>query len=224
MNDRSSPGLFEAVFWDHDGVLVDTEPLYYQATAEILAAHGVELTPDAFRDLFLVESRGAWHLLDERGIPHAAVGELRERRDARYAGRIAGRDLAIPGAREVLSRLAGRFRMGIVTSSRRVHFEAIHRSSGLEGFFDFVVTREDSARSKPDPEPYLKALARAGVPPVRCVAIEDSERGLRSAKGAGLACWVVPHDLTAKGDFRAADRVLPDLGAVGDLLLSAAHP
>jgi HAD superfamily hydrolase (TIGR01509 family) len=211
--------LPRAIFFDNDGVLVDTENLYFRATAEVLADHGVELTASAFHRLFLVESRGAWHLLDETGLPHEDVEVLRARRNARYEELLQDRDLVVPGVREALARLKGRFRLGIVTSSKRPHFDAIHRETGLLDFFDFVLTREDYAHSKPDPEPYLKAVQTAGVPRERCLVIEDSERGLRSAKGAGLACWVIPNELTTEGDFRTADRVLANIDEAVALLL-----
>jgi beta-phosphoglucomutase-like phosphatase (HAD superfamily) len=100
-------------------------------------------------------------------------------------------------------------------SSHRDHFEAIHRNTKLLRFFEFVLTREHYERSKPDPDPYLAALARMGLHPRECLVIEDSERGLRSANAAGLACWVIPTVLTRAGDFRAADRML---GAVADVV------
>ena len=65
-------------------------------------------------------------------------------------------------------------------------------------------------------------MQSAGVPRDRCLVIEDSERGLRSAKGAGLACWVVPNELTSGGDFSTADRVLGSIGEAADLLLESA--
>ncbi len=108
--------------------------------------------------------------------------------------------------------------MGVVTSSRRDHFDLIHARSGLRRFFDFVVTGDDVAHTKPNPEPYLKALEVSGRKAGECVAIEDSERGLAAAKAAGLECWVVPHALTRNGDFRSADRVLASLAEVVALL------
>ena len=209
----------KAIFFDNDGVLVDTETLYFQATSELFADLGIELTRSMFHELFLVQSRGAWHLLDERGVPHEDVEVLRARRNSRYEDLLRDRDLVVPGVREALARLKGRFRLGIVTSSKRGHFDAIHRTTGLLEYFDFFLTREDYAHSKPDPEPYLKAVQVSGVPRERCLVIEDSERGLRSAKGAGLACWVIPNELTAEGDFGTADRVLASIGEAVALLL-----
>jgi HAD superfamily hydrolase (TIGR01509 family) len=71
----------------------------------------------------------------------------------------------------------------------------MHRDSGLLGYFDFILTREDYAASKPDPEPYRTACARSGLHPGRCLAIEDSERGVISAARAGLVVAAIPGDM-----------------------------
>lgn len=212
--------MFKAIFWDNNGVLVDTEHLYFEATRRVLATVGVALTETLFHNLFLVQNRGAWHLAEALGIAPDALARMRAERDALY-GELLRRDgLVIHGVEAALSQLERRFRMAIVTSSHRDHFETIHRSTNLLHFFDFVLTREHYERSKPDPDPYSTALARTGLHPSECLVVEDSERGLRAAKAAGLACWVIPTALTRAGDFRAADRVLP---AVGDVVAGLAE-
>ena len=82
-------------------------------------------------------------------------------------------------------------------------------------YFDFILTASDYSRVKPDPEPYLRAVERSGVGRESCVAIEDSERGLASAKGAGVRCIVVPSTLTRGGAFIGAHRIL---GSIGEIL------
>ena len=77
--------------------------------------------------------------------------------------------------------------------------------------FELVLLQGDYPRAKPEPDPYLRAVERLGVPGDRCLVIEDSERGLRAAKAAGLRCWVIPSDLTAGGAFETADAVLASL-------------
>jgi HAD superfamily hydrolase (TIGR01509 family) len=209
--------MWSTLLWDHDGVLVDTEALYFQATREILAGAGVELSRAQYRQLFLVEGKGAFHLVAERGVQ--AIEALRAARDARYAELLAAGDLLIPGALALLARLRQRFRMAIVTSSKRAHFELIHRQSGLPAQFELILTREDYVRAKPEPEPYLRALQQLGLAPAQCLVIEDSERGLRAAKAAGLACWVVPSELTRDSEFAGADRRFDDLAALERALL-----
>jgi HAD superfamily hydrolase (TIGR01509 family) len=110
---------------------------------------------------------------------------------------------------ETLGELKGMVVMGIVTSSRRAHFEAIHKGTGgLLAHFDFVLAREDYRLSKPDPEPYRTALERVGLPPEACLVVEDSPRGLASSVAAGIRCIVVPNKLTIGAAFAGAWRVL----------------
>jgi HAD superfamily hydrolase (TIGR01509 family) len=211
----------KALFWDNDGVLVDTEHLYFEATRAVLRQVGVELDEPTYVELLLRQSRGAWHLAEERGVASAAIARLREERDALYERLIAEEPRLIPGVEAALARLATRFRMAIVTSSKTRHFACIHRSTGILPWFEFVLTREDYAESKPDPEPYLLALARSGLRADECLVIEDSERGLVAAKAAGLRCWVVPSRLSRACSFAGADRVLESVEQVADALLGA---
>lgn len=208
-------GPVQAIFWDNDGVLVETEHLYFQATQEMLASVGIHLTREDYIALFLVEGRGAWHIAAERGVSPADIERLRNDRNARYSELLAQAPRLAEGVTDVLEALHGRYVMGVVTSSRRDHFDVIHRDTGLLKYFDFVLTAGDFTRVKPDPEPYLRAVARSGVPKEACVAIEDSARGLESARAAGISCIVVPTELTKHSDFTGADRVL---GRIGDLL------
>ena len=212
--------MVEAIFWDNDGVLVDTEHLYFEATRDVLAMVDIPLTDDEYRDLFLVQGRGAWHLAAARGLPPSEVEALRQRRNARYAQLIAGAPRVLPGVREVVSTLHGRYRMGVVTSSRRDHFDIIHRDTKLLQYFDFVVTADDCARTKPCPDPYLRALEVSGVARDCCLAVEDSERGLEAATAAGLRCVVVPSRLTQPQTFEGALRRLERINELPELLSS----
>jgi len=212
--------MWAAILFDNDGVLVDTEGLYYRANREVLAGVGVALDQAAYVELFLREGSGAWHLAEARGLSAEAINDLRAARDRRYAELLDEVPIAIPGVAALLPALAARYRLAIVTSSEPGPFARTHARTGLLPHFELVLTRVDYQHSKPDPEPYLCAVARLGLPPERCLVIEDSERGLRAAKAAGLTCWVVPSGLTAGGRFEAADAVLPDLAAVAARLLA----
>jgi HAD superfamily hydrolase (TIGR01509 family) len=200
--------VIKAILWDNDGVLVDTEHLYFQATQQVMASAGVELTEQQYIDHFLVEGRGAWHLLEQRGADADHIARLRDERNELYGRLVQQEPRAISGVAETLEALHGRYVMGVVTSSRRDHFDLIHEHTGLLQYFDFVLTASDYRRTKPSPDPYLAAVARSGVPADACIAIEDSERGLEAATLAGVRCIVVPTALTASGRFERAHRVL----------------
>lgn len=200
--------MIKAIFWDNDGVLVETEHLYFLATQRILASSGITLTEQMYIELLLVQNRGAWHLALEKGITPDEIASLRLKRDELYSQLLKTESRVVDGVKETLDKLRGRFLMGIVTSSKRSHFDVIHQSSGLLDYFDFALTREDYVHSKPHPEPYLTAINKSGFKADECVAVEDSQRGLIAAAAAGLSCIIIPNGLTAGQDFSGALRVL----------------
>jgi HAD superfamily hydrolase (TIGR01509 family) len=203
--------MIKAIFWDNDGVLVDTERLYYLATQRVLATVGVSLTKEQYIELLLVQGKGAWHLAEERGVNPDCIEKLRIERNALYSRLLEQEDLVVDGARDVLEELNMRYVMGIVTSSQPDHFEIIHRKTGFLKYFQFVLTAKDFLHFKPHPEPYLLAVERSGFNPEECLVIEDSERGLTAAMKAGIKCIVVPNEFTRRSNFNGAYKVMGSL-------------
>ncbi len=210
---------YRAILWDNDGVLVDTERLYFQATREVFARVGVDLSVELYFEHFLSSSNGTSRLASAHGLGESDVAMMRDSRNERYMRMLENEVITIVGVRETLAALRPHFVMGIVTSSRRDHFEAIHRRTELLEFFDFAVTLEDYARSKPAPDPYRAAIARSGLPVGKCLAIEDALRGLIAARAAELDCWIVPSELTRTANFSGAAKVLDRITDVSSLLL-----
>ncbi|HEX7984224.1 MAG TPA: HAD family phosphatase [Duganella sp.] len=214
--------MLQAILWDNDGVLVDTERLFYEANRELFRPLGLELTEQHFFDLYLVDSCGAWHLL-QPALDAERIVERRAQRD--HARRLASEHIPpIAGVAEVLASLAPRVRMGVVTSSLREHFDIIHGRLPLRRHFEFVLTQESYANSKPSPEPYLLGLERLGVAAADALVVEDTPRGLQAAMAAGIRCIVVRNALTRGHDFAGAYRVVDSMPALlGEIeaLLSA---
>jgi HAD superfamily hydrolase (TIGR01509 family) len=189
--------MFDAIFWDNDGVLMASEHLYFQANAEALARAGIVLSLERFAEISLHRGESVLQLAGDDA-------ELRAWRDQRYVELLTSAATVMPGALETVRTLHGRWPMAIVTSCRRAHFQIMHRGSALLDFFDFVLNREDYHHSKPDPEPYLLAAQRAGVEASRCLAIEDSPRGVAAAVAAGMTVAALPGALNAGADFSTA--------------------
>jgi HAD superfamily hydrolase (TIGR01509 family) len=211
------------ILWDNDGVLVDTEGLYFRATQSVLQAVGIGLTAEQFKEISLRRGESMFKLAVEQGVSAEEIARLRAERDRIYSELLAATPCVIDGVEEVLRSLHGRVRMGVVTSTRRKHFEIAHATSGLTQYLDFVVTHEDYQRSKPHPDAYLTAFARHGLRPDECIVVEDSERGLASATAAGLQCLIVLSEWTRDGDFRGAYRVLESIRDVPGLAAER-HP
>jgi len=210
---------FTQIFWDNDGVLVDTERYYLQANREALAKVDITLSDSLFVEISLTRGKSLLDLATAGGHADDTIEELKEWRNNRYAQLLDLGDMTLPGVRETLNTLHGWLKMAIVTSSAKSHFEIIHKRTGLLSFFDFCLTRGDYTNSKPSAEPYLLALSRSGQEPHRSLVIEDSPRGLEAAKAAGLTCWVIPGQHTSEHEFRSADRILSSVEELPKLLL-----
>jgi HAD superfamily hydrolase (TIGR01509 family) len=206
----------KAIFWDNDGVLVDTERLYFEANRVVFAKHGINLTNELFVENFLKKGRGTWHLLKDKNYTEEMISELRNERNAYYSKLLEEQSEPIEGVEEVLQYLHGKIMMGVVTSSRKDHFEKIHSRTGFTKYFDFVLTSDDIDKVKPDPGPYLKALKISGFNKEDCIVVEDSERGLKAAVAAGLRCYIIPTELTKKSNFYDAEKIL---NSINDLVV-----
>lgn len=203
--------MIKAIFWDNDGVLVDTERLYFLATQRVLAGIGVSLSKEQYIKLLLVQGMPPWYLAAEKGATAEDIEKLRDERNALYGSLLEEENIIIDGAGDVLEELSKRYMMGIVTSSRSDHFEIIHRRTGFLKYFQFALTSDLYSHTKPHPEPYLLALERSGFNADECIVIEDSERGLTSAKEAGIRCIAIPNEFTQSSNFAGAYKVIDSL-------------
>lgn len=206
--------MLRALLWDNDGVLVDTEQLFYEANRDLFRPLGLELTAQHFFDWYLADNCGAWHLL-EPPLSAAQAEAHRSERNRQYAARLASEHIpAIDGVAETLAALAPRVRMGVVTSANADHFDIIHQRLPLRPYFEFVLTHEAYTHSKPSPEPYLLGLERMGVRADEALVIEDSPRGLQAATAAGIRCVILRNALTRHHDFPGAWRVVDTMAEV----------
>jgi HAD superfamily hydrolase (TIGR01509 family) len=208
----------EAILWDNDGVLVDTESLFFESTRTTLARFGIDFSLEQFLDLSMRQGRSAFDLAKESGWREQQIADVKKERDLLYTQMLQKQARVLPGVPETLKMLQGRMRMAVVTTSQRQHFEAVHADTGLIGYFEFVLAREDYRETKPSPEPYLLALERLGMKTEGCLVIEDSERGLAAARAAGLRCLVIPNDITRNCTFQGAAAILPGAAAVLDVV------
>jgi HAD superfamily hydrolase (TIGR01509 family) len=183
----------EAVLFDLDGVIVDSESAWAEAKHDLVDEAGGSWKPEATRAM-LGMSSPEWsrYLRDELGVPlsveeiNAAVVATLERR---YRESLP----LIPGAVDAVRRIAEGWQLGLASSSNREIIDLVLEHAGLTDAFAVTVSSEEVARGKPAPDVYLEAARRLGANPARCVAIEDSSNGLRSAAAAGTAVVAIPN-------------------------------
>jgi HAD superfamily hydrolase (TIGR01509 family) len=185
--------MIEAVVFDLDGVLVDSEPVWEQVRRQVVAGHGGQWLPDAQRRLMGM-STGEWarYLSQDLGVglpPPAVAATVIERMQARYREGVP----LMPGAVEAVRRLAARWPLGLASSSPPVLIGAALDGAGLRECFTITLSTEQVPRGKPAPDIYLAVTEQLGFPPAACAAVEDSTNGLRSAAAAGLQVIAVPH-------------------------------
>jgi len=205
------------ILWDHDGVLVDTEPWYFEATRRHILRLGVDLRLDDYlADMAL--GRAAWERARALGATDAEIEAGRDARNIDYQRHLSEEDIEIPGVPEVLEALGRNFSMAIVTTAKRDDFELIHRDRNIVSHMDFVLASGDYPRAKPAPDPYLAALERFNAEPHEAIVVEDSERGLRSAVAAGIDCVVVESEFVRGQDFSTATHRIGTLAELPGLL------
>lgn len=175
----------EALIWDCDGVLVDSEPLSTAAWQAVLLRRGVRATP-ADLDRFTGRSDDAV-LEHYRRITGDRLEGILVEREAEFERQARGTLRTFPGLPELLGRLHGQGRrMAVASSGRLPRIRFSLAEIGLDGYFDIVCSATEVEKGKPAPDLFLLAARRLGVPPSRCTVIEDSVPGLQAAVRAGM--------------------------------------
>jgi HAD superfamily hydrolase (TIGR01509 family) len=205
----------EAVLFDNDGVLVDTETLFYETSRSAFKQLGLDLTRETWGQLYLGEGKSSREIALSLGADPARIGAILEERNQQYLRVLKKPPPLLTKVRETLVNLRGRVKMAIVTGCGRHQLDLVHTTSDILGYFDTIITSDTCSCAKPHPEPYLNAIRMLGVQAERCIAVEDSPRGLSSARAAGVPCVIVPTELTRNLDFPGALAIEQDLsGAI----------
>ncbi len=200
-----------AVLWDLDGTLADSREYHWRSWQEALAAVGVTVTEARFEASFGQRNDAilsAW--LGAEADPGLIV-RVGEDKEARYRAMVEAEGIEpLPGAAEWVRALhEDGWRQAIASSAPRLNVEVMRRALGFGNGIEVVVGAEDVRRGKPDPEVFLRASGLLGVPPQRCVVVEDAAAGIEAARRAGMASIGV-----GSGGLAAADvwvRALTDL-------------
>ena len=208
--------MVDAVIFDFDGVIADTEPLHYRAFREVLRGRGIDLSQAEYfaKYVGLNDATLLRRILEDRGLPLSDADALRAQKDAAYEQLIAQGLELLPGVREFVENASVRRLLAICSGARRSEIQAILRQHELERYFSAVVSTEDVPISKPDPAGFLRALEllRERLPSLRaeqCVVVEDSLLGIQAARSAGMHVLAVlgpkNHPSRIIGDRRAAE-------------------
>jgi beta-phosphoglucomutase len=220
-------GSLQAIVFDFDGVIADSEPLHLKAFQQMLREAGFDLTSADYYARYLgYDDVGLLQALArDRGAPMSdgQMTALVARKGAILQGMLHDGHVLFPGAAEFIETAARHVPIAIASGALRHEIVEIIGNAGLQHLFPVVVAAGDTPQSKPSPAPYLLAFERlressgADLDPSRCVAIEDSRWGLESARGAGLRCVGVTTSYPA-AELAGAELVA---GSLKDLTIDA---
>jgi len=208
--------VIEAVVFDLDGVLLDSEQVWDEAREQLAKERGGRWHDGAQRDMMGMSSN-EWsrYMRETIGLPEPPEEINREgveRMSARYREHLP----ALPGARKAVERLAARWPLGLASSSNRELIDLALHLLGVEHLFNATVSSEEVGRGKPAPDVYLEAARRLGVEPTQAAAVEDSHNGIRAARAAGMRVLAIPNGHFPPGEEALADAdvVLPSLAGL----------
>jgi len=207
--------VIDAVVFDLDGVLIDSEQVWDEVREGLARERGGRYTERSQRDMMGMSSvEWSRYMHDVVGLPESPE-EINREVVERLLARYAGSPPWIPGALDAVRRLAARWPLALASSSNREVIETVLAAGGIADCFRATVSSEEVPRGKPAPDVYLEAARRLGIDASRCAAIEDSRNGIRAAKAAGMRCIAVPNAHYPPGDATAEADVV--VGSVAKL-------
>jgi HAD superfamily hydrolase (TIGR01509 family) len=209
----------QAIIFDLDGLMVDSESLAEWAWTQVLASYGHKLDAQVFRDVLGLRVADSARVMCQRYDLPITSEEAQAERNRLFLEAVPTRLRACSGLYPLLDELtARRLPLGLATSGHREYVNLALRTLGLEDHFRAVATGDDVSRGKPAPDIYRLAAERLGVSPAHCLALEDSLLGAESALAAGMACVVVPTRWTASLEFPDGCHVFSSLNEVREAL------
>lgn len=213
--------MIKALIFDLDGTLANTELLHFRAWKRTLGNNGVK---DLDLEIFLnyvgtSNEKVAGDYIESDNISKSIAEIVREKQDI-YLDLIPEIQL-FPGALEIIAHYHTTLKLAIASSSHKKEILTLLRSHELESSFDVVVGGDMVRHRKPDPEIYVKTQQALGVSAWECIAFEDSEHGLNSAKNAGMYGVAIPNEFTGNHDFSRADLILNSLYDMDDEKITA---
>ncbi|HEX7485807.1 MAG TPA: HAD family phosphatase [Vicinamibacterales bacterium] len=201
-----------AVIFDMDGVLIDSEPIHFEATRALLADHGVVYSPDDEENFYGCTDREVFRALRVRYGLGTSEAELAASWTERVVGLLTRPLQPMAGVPDALRALrTSGLRLALASSSAPAIIAATLTGLGLSDVFEFTVSGHDVEHGKPAPDIFLAAARRLGLPCEACLIVEDSFNGLSAAVAAGIPCVAVPCASTAGQDFSRAVCRLNDL-------------
>ncbi len=184
--------LVDAVIWDMDGVIVDTDVYHREAWIATFSRRGIDLTQDDVMATVGRRNDDIVRRMIGKEASRKILDEIGGEKEADYRRRASGKITALPGVVDLLTQLErSGLKQAVVTSAPLANVRLVMESLELEQYFNCIVSEKDVKQGKPSPEGFLKAAQRMGVPAANCLVIEDAAVGVSAALNAGMSCIAV---------------------------------
>lgn len=218
------PSPFQAVIFDMDGVLIDSEPFWRESEIEVFGRNGLRLTEaDCILTTGMRIGEVARYWYERQPWTGPAPGILAAEILRGVIRRVGERGTAMPGLHQAIRLFQARgLRLALASSSAMSLIDAVIDRLEMRPYFEEICSAENEPRGKPHPDVYLSAAARLVLPPRRCLAIEDSIAGVQAAKAAGMKCIAIPlPELRSDPRYYPADLILDSLTQITDGVLAS---
>jgi beta-phosphoglucomutase len=220
---RLEEPMLKAIIFDCDGVIADTEPIHMTVLQRVLGEEGITLREeDYFARYLALDDRGCFRkAFAGRGdsLTEEALNGLISRKSAYVDTAMLAELKLLPGAAAFIKLAAGSYPLAVASGALRHEIELVLQFGGLRDCFRAIVSAEDVERSKPHPDPFIKAcgllnsLSASPIEPVNCLVIEDSIHGLRAAREAGMRCLAITNSYPAD-QLTEAELIVDSLAAL----------
>jgi len=214
--------MIKGILFDLDGVLVDSEGIYFKAVRDSFRQYGVEISQDEYVKRWMIERTHTRGAIKDRGL-NIDIQELRQIKEGFFQKYVEDIQM-IPGAKNLLDRYNGKYPYGLVSSEVRKEVLRKTAKFDLMRFFKASVCAGEANKDKPFPEPYLRGCELLGLDPKYVLVIEDNPTGIVSGNAAGCKTIAYPNGFTAKMDFSLADARVKSLDEIHDGLLKKLFP
>ena len=211
--------MIKAVIFDMNGVIVNDEPVHEKAFQEVLKAYDVNLTSADYEKLCLgkTDRDGFIGVVGKFSLDKNLLEELLERKSKKYLELALGKVESFPGVLDLVERLSKKYALALASGAIRSEIDMVLEMFKIKKYFCVIVSGEEVAIGKPNPDHYLLTAQRLNLEPDSCVVIEDSKSGVQAAKSAGMKCIAITTSYD-RSDLNLADRVVDKFSEMPEIL------
>ncbi|HOW60325.1 MAG TPA: HAD family phosphatase [Candidatus Moranbacteria bacterium] len=208
-----------AILFDLDGVIIDSEPLHFEAHKKVLEKYKIKLSLEDYMRFGVAKGDNILYekMSEKFGMP-INKSEISQRKKQAYWEILDKKGELMPEILEILQNFSKKYDLAIVSSGVKASVEHVLDKFNVRKYFEVVITGEDVEKIKPFPDVYSKALEKLERSKEECIAIEDSQTGIEAAKNAGLKCIAIPNEFTKNHDFSQADIILSSAKELVDIV------